>query len=156
MEYRIANKQDISQLVEMRWNFKMENKEEYNICDKQEFINECESFFKKGLEEGNWTHWIAVDKGDIVSHISISHIRKIPKPSRLHDEYGYVTNVYTKPSYRGNGIGSELMDRVNKWAEEKDFEILIVWPSKKAIPFYKRKGFSNQNEIMEKVLRIDI
>jgi ribosomal silencing factor RsfS len=104
MEYRIANKQDISQLVEMRWNFKMENKEEYNICDKQEFINECEGFFKKGLEEGNWTHWIVVDEADIVSHISINHIRKIPKSSKLYDEYGYVTNVYTKPSYRGKGI----------------------------------------------------
>jgi hypothetical protein len=47
------------------------------------------------------------------------------------------------------------MDKVNKWAEEKDFELLIVWPSEEAVRFYERKGFSNQNEIMEKILRSD-
>ena len=39
----------------------------------------------------------------------------MPKPERLDDAYGYVTNVYTRSGYRGQGIGSELMERVVAW-----------------------------------------
>ena len=47
------------------------------------------------------------------------------------------------------------MDRVKAWATEKDLEILIVWPSSKAVKFYERKGFKNDNEIMELFIRPD-
>jgi GNAT superfamily N-acetyltransferase len=75
--------------------------------------------------------------------------------SSWFDEYGYVTNVYTRPEYRGLNIGSKLMDYVKDWATEIDFEILIVWPSSKAVNFYERKGFKSDNDVMELVIRPD-
>lgn len=117
-----------------------------NNYDKKEFLKECIDFFKQGNEDGTWTHWIVTYGDTIISNISIHHIRKVPKPNRYIDEYGYVTNVYSKPEYRGQGIGSKLMDHVKDWAIKNDFEILIVWPSSKAVKFYEQKGFSNQND----------
>ncbi|MBU5427488.1 GNAT family N-acetyltransferase [Tissierella pigra] len=155
MEYRIAGIEDFIELSQMRWDFKTEGKDTLNFINKDIFMKECYKFFKSGLEEGNWTHWIALDNNMIVSHISINHIRKIPKPNRIIDEYGYVTNIYTKPSYRGKGIGSKLMDNVKTWATEKDLEILIVWPSHEAVKFYERKGFKSDNDIMELFIRFD-
>lgn len=103
-----------------------------------------------------WTHWIAEENEEIVSHISINHIRKVPKPNLFVDQFAYVTNVYTKPEYRGKGIGSMLMDCVIEWATDKSFELLIVWPSSKAINFYSRIGFKSENDVMELIIRPEI
>lgn len=155
MEYRIAEIDDFFELAEMRWDFKTEGKDMDLGLNKGIFISKCHDFFVSGNNNSSWTHWVAVDNKTIVSHISINHIRKIPKPNRIDDEYGYITNVYTRPEYRGRGIGSKLMDSVKEWAVEKDYEILIVWPSHKAVNFYERKGFRSENEIMEMILRDD-
>ena len=71
------------------------------------------------------------------------------------DEYAYVTNVYTKPAYRGQGIASKLMEEVVKWGKDKYFELMIVWPSKPAIKYYSKIGFDEKNDLMELVLRED-
>lgn len=155
MEYRIARIEDCYELSRMRWDFKTEGKDISAFMSKDIFLKECCEFLKRGLIEENWTHWTAIDKDTIISHISIQHIKKIPKPNRITDEYGYITNVYTKPEYRGKGIGSELMDKVKAWATEKDLEILTVWPSSQAVKFYERKGFKADNEIMELFIRPD-
>jgi GNAT superfamily N-acetyltransferase len=79
--------------------------------------------------------------GDIASQVFVQRITKVPKPSKLHDAFGYVSNVYTKPAYRGQGIGSNLLARVKTWAKEQDFEFLIAWPSEASVRFYERAGF---------------
>lgn len=157
MDYRIANEKDFSELANMRWDFKMEGKNaEVNCYNKEEFLKECIDFFKQGFKERTWTHWIATNEDTIISNVAVHHIRKVPKPNRYIDEFGYVTNVYTRSEYRGQNIGSILMDYVKDWAIENDFEILIVWPSSKAVNFYERKGFSNENDVMELVIRPDV
>ncbi len=71
------------------------------------------------------------------------------------DEYAYVTNVYTKPEFRGNKIASKLMDCVVEWGKKKNFELMIVWPSSKAVNYYSKIGFDSNNDLMELVLRAD-
>jgi GNAT superfamily N-acetyltransferase len=105
------------------------------------------------MAEGAWTYWIAATEGQIVSHIFVCRIDKVPKPNRLQDADGYVTNVYTRPACRGNGIGSALMQRVKAWAQEQELGALFVWPSAASIPFYERAGFAGQSEVMEHHLR---
>ena len=45
------------------------------------------------------------------------------------------------------------MKRVKEWAKEQDLELLIVWPSDRAVTFYERSGFTPENDIMQLVLR---
>lgn len=153
MEYRIANIDDAFSLAEMRWDFKTEGKELDSSINKKDFLDQCVEFLEDGIKNGTWTHWVAVDVENIVSHISTNCIRKIPKPNCFFDQIGYLTNVYTKPEYRNKGIGSKLMYYVIKWAKEKELDTVIVWPSDRAINFYERKGFEGINDVMEMELR---
>ena len=41
------------------------------------------------------------------------------------------------------------MDYVKNFCKEKNVEELIVWPSEKNTPFYKRIGFADENKVME-------
>ena len=77
----------------------------------------------------------------------------MPKPNRIDDALGYVTNVYTRPAYRGQGIGTRLMTHVLQWATEQDLESLIVWPSETSVGFYERAGFRGSADMLEYAVR---
>ncbi len=84
-----------------------------------------------------------------MSHIFVQRIRKVPSPLDPVVRFGYVTNVYTRPSYRNRGIGTELLSRVLGWAREEHLETLIVWPSDLSVGFYQRAGFRADNDVLE-------
>jgi len=156
MIYRIAEERDFFDLAQMRWDFTLDgrNVDELKL-NKEEFLKECVDFFRSGTNRELWSHWVAVENDVVISSISVNHIRKVPKPTLYVDEYVYVTNVYTKPEYRGNKIASKLMDCVVEWGKKKNFELMIVWPSRRAVNYYNRIGFDGNNDLMELVLRPD-
>lgn len=132
----------------MRFDFTAEYKEiDTNLLEP--FIEECNRFFEEAFETDRWMVWVAEDKDKIVSHTFLQIIDTIPRPGRKRSPYGYVTNVYTLPEYRGKGIGSMIMDEVNKWSKDNGLTFLMVWPSETSIEFYERNGFKINEEILE-------
>lgn len=153
MNYRIATHEDLTQLSELRWDFRAEDGDEIPVVGRNEFIKACVSFLKQGLENGYHVYWLAEENMEIVAHIFVHKIDMVPRPCKIHDQFGYITNNYTKPEYRSRDIGSELMRKVLEWAKTEDLELLIVYPSERAVSFYERAGFSLENEVMELRLR---
>jgi GNAT superfamily N-acetyltransferase len=42
---------------------------------------------------------------------------------------------------RNAGVGQQLLMAIKDWAYADDLELLVVWPSERAYPFYERAGF---------------
>jgi GNAT superfamily N-acetyltransferase len=147
MQYRMADARDAAALAALRWDFRMEEGGP-SAMGRDEFIAACSAVLVEELASGQWAYWVADDEGQLVAMIFVRRIRKVPKPLRLHDEFAYVTNVYTRPAYRNRGVGTELMGHVVAWAREQDFENLIVWPSERAVSFYTRAGFAPDSEVL--------
>lgn len=72
--------------------------------------------------------------------------------SRICDQYGYLTNVYTVPDRRSHGLGAELQRHIIDLARAEGLELLVVWPSDLSRSFYERLGFSADNQVLEMVL----
>jgi len=153
MRYRLATEGDVHALAEMRWDFRTETVVRVPAFTMEDFAAACAEFFRRALVEGHWACWLAEEDGRIISHLFIQRIRKIPNPFRLHGEFGYITNVYTRPAFRNQGIGSTLLEKVKEWAGQQDLELLILWPSDKSVNFYNRAGFSSEHEILQCRLR---
>jgi GNAT superfamily N-acetyltransferase len=151
--YRRAAEGDVDELAQMRWDFRREEAPGATRHDQATFLNACTSFLRQGLAEQRWTYWIAQQDTLIISHIYIQRVPKVPKPNRLDDALGYVTNVYTRPAYRGKGIGTQLMNHVLQWAREQDLESLIVWPSETSVGFYERARFRGSTDMLEYEVR---
>src|SRR5262249_32491107 len=148
LTYRTATLADVDELAQMRWDFRLEEAPGPPANDAPTFLPACAAFLRQGLVGKQWTYWIAATDAQIVSHIFIQTIAKVPKPNRLDEALGYVTNVYTRPAYRNQGIGTELMRHVLEWARQTDLESLIVWPSEASVSFYRRAGFEPNAEMM--------
>jgi GNAT superfamily N-acetyltransferase len=147
--YRKARVDEMMQLAEIRWEFKTEGRagQPESKQRREKFIGVCVEFLSRGISSGDWCYWVASDSGDIVATVFIQWIKKIPKPNILDDSFGYMTNVYTKPGYRGCGIGSALLEEVEKWAKAENLEFLLVWPSEESVDFYRNAGFEKSQAL---------
>jgi GNAT superfamily N-acetyltransferase len=71
-------------------------------------------------------------------------IDKIPRPVAGFSAIGYLTNVYTRLEFRGQGLGSRVLDPVTAWARDSGIELLVVWPSEASVAHYERHGFADR------------
>lgn len=151
MQLRLAERKDVNQLVEMRWNFTLEDNEmKVSIKkDYKSFRLEFQAFLENAWKSETWFIWVAEEEAKIISHIYIQLIPKVPRPGRITYPFAYLTNVYTMKNYRNQGIGSKLISTVNEWAKNNNYEFIIVWPSEESVEFYKRNGYVPCKEPLE-------
>lgn len=139
---RPAHDDDIEQLVEMRREFIFEPAA--GIA-RPGFDDECRTFLSETISSGGWHIWVAEIGGRIVSHAFVALIDKVPHPLRENTRIAYLTNVYTRPDFRGQGIAAQVIRRAQEAARKADVELVFVWPNDASFEFYKRVGFEEPN-----------
>lgn len=153
MNFRTATLADIDNLAAARWAFRTEDATEVAIESQQAFVARYKAFVRDALRSQGLVYWVA-ETGDreLVAHMAVFIVQAIPRPSRVRDQWGYLTDCYTRPAFRNRGVGRELLAHVVTWAEKQDLEMLIVWPSDQSESFYARAGFRPDDE--SRVLRL--
>ena len=126
--FRQATDRDLPALARLRWAFKTEDEGEPTGAGRDEFIERCTAFLSQGFTDGSWVFWVAEQDGEIVGHIFVQIIKKVPSPGQSSNEYGYVTNVYTTPSHRGKGVGAKLLTTVDR--PQKAHDIVAGFPDR--------------------------
>lgn len=151
MQIRLAEIRDIDQLIQMRWDFTLEDLEinTFKRNDYQSFIVECRQFLESAISSNNWFIWVAEEEEKIVSHIYLELIHKVPRPGRITHPFVYMTNVYTSKDARNRGIGSKLITTINEWVKKEHYEFIIVWPSEESTGYYQKNGYIQCKEPME-------
>jgi GNAT superfamily N-acetyltransferase len=148
MIFRLAVEADLPGLAQMRWDFRSEYKPP-DAMSEAEFLPGCLDFLRLSLANGRWAFWIAEDERQIVAQAFLEVVTKVPDLHNFERGFGYITNVYTRPQYRNQGIGAQLMEHVRAWGLEHRLEMLILWPSSRAVPFYTRAGYHPVEEALE-------
>lgn len=148
-ECRLADEHDLPELAQMRWDFSMEDPSRDPLVSREEFIDACVASRRDRYRSSDWFFWLATVPDVVVAHIFGGLVHAIPRPWRLEDRYGYMTNVYTRPDFRNQGIGSILLAHVVGWARRQDLALLIVSPSDRSVPFYSRQGFAWETDFMQ-------
>jgi len=150
MNIRQANVQDYPQIAALRWQHEADLRD-VSPYDQDQFTRDF-CLFLESDEGKQFTIWIMEEDGQVIANLFIRLIRKVPKPQRMRSYIGYVTNIQTTAEYRSRGLGSQLLWYVQAWAKQNEVELIFLWPSKRAVPFYLRNGFTQENEIMECLL----
>jgi GNAT superfamily N-acetyltransferase len=142
---RNATIDDVAELVELRRTFTFEEVA-HGRAVRADFEQAFARIVRSGIESGEWVVWVVEADGAIVSHVFVRTIEKLLRPVATRPAIGYVTNVYTRPEFRGRGIGGRILDGVTAWALESDIELLMVWPSEASFAHYERHGFADRGE----------
>lgn len=147
MEIRPARRDDIPALVSLRRAFTYEDPPP-SAEPREGYEEACARFLDEAIGGEGWTIWVAEDGGEVVAHALVELVAKVPRPVQSPSRFGYLTNVYALPAYRGSGVGSDLLRAVQEWARAAELEFLIVWPTPASRRFYSRLGFDATDEPM--------
>lgn len=93
------------------------------------------------MEGGRRTIWLATLVDLPVGMASLFEYRRMPRPGQSDSCWGYVSNVFVREDLRNRGIGSTLLSTIVTAAHERGYARLVVSPSQRALPFYRRAGF---------------
>ena len=87
------------------------------------------------------TTWLALLDGEPVGMTSVFEYRRMPRPGRRPSRWGYLSNMFVLEPFRNRGVGTALLDAVIAAASERGYARLVLSPSERSIPFYRRAGF---------------
>lgn len=141
LEHRLATLADLPQIADLRWRLRVDDQPVSNRSAHDRFIADFIRICTEEWRTDEMVHWITVEGEHVLAVMSIAIVRKLPSPENLRGRWGYISNSYVLPGARNAGIGRQLLAAIQAWARAEDLELLLVWPSERAYPFYERAGF---------------
>jgi GNAT superfamily N-acetyltransferase len=150
---RQARTADAPVLARLRWAFKQEDYEgegeQGEPAAPARSVADAEGWLRERLGNGRWLAWVVESGGETCGHVFLQLVERIPEPYEDNTPVGYVTNFYVVPSQRNRGVGTALLEALRQHARSRGIEVLIVWPSERSAPLYRRAGFRPSAELLE-------
>jgi len=138
--YRLAEACDAHQLADLRWGLRTDDDPAGEAGAKARFVQDFVAWMAARPDK-DLVHWVAEQEGELIGVISVRIIHKLPSPEDMDGRFGYLTSSYVPPGHRNKGVGTALLAAVKNWAADAGLELLVVWPSARAYPFYARGGY---------------
>ncbi|MFG2776221.1 GNAT family N-acetyltransferase [Streptomyces sp. NPDC048350] len=145
---RSARPTDARALAELRWTFKQGDHEGQPPGHARP-LEEAEHWIRGRLSDGHWLAWVVETEGEICGHVFLCLVERMPEPYGDNNPVGYVTNFFVMPAQRNKGAGSALLEALKQHSLSAGLEGLIVWPSERSTPLYRRSGFQPPEELLE-------
>ncbi len=147
---RPAEPRDVSALADLRWQFKLEDSDGSEEPESEAvFVKRCADWLRTRILTGPWRVWLAEVSGQPCGQVFLGLVDKVPSPFGGSTMLGYVANFYVTPEHRNRGLGAALLAEVTRYAEAQSLDTLIVWPSDRSAPLYRRCGFDQPAELLE-------
>ena len=151
IEIRTAAAADARALAELRWEFRTSGHDPNETHDA--FVRRCTAWMLRELQPAtSWQAWVAVDDDEIVGQVWLFVVEKIPNPIAELEKLAYVSNLYVRSSARG-GIGTRLLESALDWCRASQIDRVVLWPTTRSIPLYRRHGFAHDADVMELKIR---
>ena len=147
--YRKADQTDIDTLTKMRVEFLCEVNGEKMGPLKERLQIENRRYFARAMAEDTLVVWMALYGGEIVANAGLTLYDVPPSCSCVNGKIGYISNVYTLPRYRGQGIASILMEQLMAEAKARGCTKIALNATDMGRPIYEKFGFVDaQNEMV--------
>lgn len=140
MTVRLATAEDAEALAHLRFRFAEESNRR-GPQSLEDFVVHFSRYFRNALDTGRWRAVVAERDSTIVGHAYLEIVDKLPVPGRPYRRLGYVTNVYVEPDLRNEGVGAQILKRMIGMGREMGLESVVLWPTPRSVPFYRRHGF---------------
>ncbi|MFC3745379.1 GNAT family N-acetyltransferase [Paenibacillus sp. GCM10012306] len=141
MLFRKATTTDIPQLIKFR---KILLCNEDNSSMDETFRN----YFDSSLSDKSLVVWVADDGGVVVSAVCFCLCQFAPRFENPSGLVAYMTNVFTIPNYRRQGIVSKLVSEAIDYLKAQGIRKILLHSSDMAKSMYESLGFVEGKNFM--------
>lgn len=89
--------------------------------------------------------------GEIVGMAWVALVPRVPRPSATTRMSADIQAVFVMTEYRGQGIGSALVQAAATWAEHDGALHVTVQSGSRAVPVYERLGFESSWTLLQRL-----
>lgn len=140
---RLAGFDDLAALTRLRQQWVEEQR---GPSPDAPFAHRFEQWFL--AEHRQRTFWLAEIGGVAAGMVNLLTFTRMPTPGRPGGGWGYLGNMYVAEAHRNAGIGKLLLDALVAHADRNGLERIVLNPTERSVPFYRRAGFDNANELL--------
>ncbi|QGA80393.1 GNAT family N-acetyltransferase [Candidatus Nanohalobium constans] len=111
---------------------------------------EAANWYRERINQGNGFAVVAQEDQTVIGYAI--GVTESAEEFRTTDTLAELETMYLQPQYRGQGIGSKLVQEFKDWAREKGADRLRVEASAEnedAIRFYQENGFEDYSVTLE-------
>ena len=141
-----AGPDDAETLAALQWRWRVEEWSGHPVVDRVGFTEALRAWLAEHAT--SYLPFLARVDGSVAGMAWLGAIDSVPTPPQLRRLRGHVQSVYVVPELRDRGVGSALLLRLIDEARSRGFEYLLVHPSERAFPFYRRHGFSGSGDFL--------
>ncbi|MHA1171438.1 MAG: GNAT family N-acetyltransferase [Candidatus Heimdallarchaeota archaeon] len=145
---RLATKDDIPQLAELRIEFIKEVRLEYPKDRIDEYREVMINYFEKEMSSGNFVAWLAIANNEIIATSGLITIQRVPQFWNISGKEAYIMNMYTKPEWRNKGIGTAILDKLLDEAKSRNIIAVKLYATPLGKHLYEKRGFKLGNPEM--------
>jgi GNAT superfamily N-acetyltransferase len=148
IEYRKAHVDDCEALVELRIRFLKEAQgidTDENDLDIKDALSR---YFTEKMGNGGFIAWLALDECKIVATSGLCFYTLPPSFTDFTGKVAYIMNMYTEPSYRKQGIATNLFGRLLDEAKALGYKKVCLNTTAQGRPIYERFGFRETGDEM--------
>jgi GNAT superfamily N-acetyltransferase len=144
---RRAGDEDVAAIAVLRraWT------EEYDgPCADADFERQFTAWYL--AESSRRVTWVAAVDGRLVGMVNLAVFTRMPRPGRAPSRWGYLGNAFVLAPYRNRGVGTRLLEALLEYANGHGFARVVLSPTDRSVPFYRRMGFGSADMLMAKVI----
>jgi GNAT superfamily N-acetyltransferase len=136
---------DARELARLRYRFRAELAPA--IEEESDFVERCARWMASRLAAGSvWRCWVAERERRIVAQIWVEIFEKLPNPAGERERHAYLTNFFVAPELRNGGLGRRMLAQAIEWCAGEGVDAVLLRPSDRSRPFYRRAGFDATDE----------
>ena len=141
MDFCTATIDDMNGLIKMRIAYISDEQQGIKQKDEQAMLKKLPEYFFEHLGK-DLIVFVAKENNEIVATAFLLVVKKPSNPNFINGLIGNVLNVYTLPQYRKQGICTQLMGNLIKFAREHRLDFVELKATKEGYSLYKKMGFN--------------
>ena len=145
MTFRKAALDDIPVLCSLR----IQQLKDEGIPQNDSIDTELTRYFEEQMRSDMFVEYVKEENGAIIASGAVIFFQFPPTFTNAKGVRGYITNMYTHPSYRGKGIASEILKLLIEEARGRGVAKLFLSSSVYGRPVYEKHGFKQSESWME-------
>ena len=150
---RLAMPDDADALAELRYEFRSSIRAAPEPRDR--FVSRCLEWMRPRLEacgthgdDAPWRCWVVARGDELLGHVWLELVERIPNPADEPERYAYLTNFYVREELRGAGVGAEMLARVLAWCDANDVDMTFLTATQRSRTLYERHGFGHRDDLL--------